>query len=64
MLCLMFPPGEKHPRAKLSDAEVNQIRDLREFHGIPYKLLASRFNAPIWTIVNICLFRRRNWRPE
>ena len=51
--------GESHPRAKLSDAMVETLRDLNE-EGIGYRRLAKMFNLPRSTVACICQYTRRN----
>jgi ribosome-binding protein aMBF1 (putative translation factor) len=51
--------GEAHPNAKLSDKEVDQIRDLREQAGWGYEQLATAYNVPKVTIQMICTYQRR-----
>lgn len=51
--------GETHTNAKLTDAQVDEIRDLRETQGLEYAELAARFNAPKITIAKICTYERR-----
>ena len=55
--------GEGHYKAKLSDEEVEKIRDLREHHGFTYGMIARRFGASKDTIVAICSYRRRCTTP-
>ncbi len=56
--------GESHPKAKLSDVEVEQIRVLHEV-GDPlgqrwgYRKLAKRFLTSKRTIRDICHYKRR-----
>jgi len=50
--------GEDHHRAKLSDREVEMIRDLRE-GGWAYKALADKFGANKHYIGKICRYERR-----
>lgn len=51
--------GESHPRAKLSDHDVRLIRELHEQHGLGYKRLGEKFEAPRSTIADICCYRTR-----
>lgn len=51
--------GEKHPRAKLSDADVFEIRRMRS-DGMIYKTIAARFGVTAQAICYIC--RWRTWR--
>ncbi|MBP6564010.1 MAG: hypothetical protein KA200_00195 [Burkholderiales bacterium] len=60
--------GEGHPKARLTDAEVDRIRELHEEHGVGYRELSIMFNAPMNTIGYICRYERRiatamDWRP-
>lgn len=62
------PVGEDHPRAKLTDVEVNKIRDLFEHYGFSYNDIAAMFNVPKSTVSSICRYERRatsavDWRP-
>lgn len=51
--------GETHPNAKLTDAQVDQIRDLHEKSHKSYSQLADLFNCPKVTIQHICTYQRR-----
>lgn len=51
--------GETHHNAKLTDQEVEQIRDLHELAGWTYDELASAYGAPKITIAKICTYQRR-----
>lgn len=51
--------GETHPNAKLTDKQVDQIRDLREGCGKSYAELAEQFEVPKVTIQMICTYTRR-----
>lgn len=53
------PVGEHHPKARLSDADVDRIRELHEESGFSYGVLAIMFNTPKDTIAHICQYRRR-----
>ena len=55
--------GEQHPRAKLTDREVEIIRRLHELCGISYRALAIGAQAPVPTIAAICQYRRRSVDP-
>lgn len=50
--------GEDHPNAKLTDAEVEMIRQLHE-EGVSYEHLAEKFEVSKWTIGRICRYERR-----
>jgi hypothetical protein len=51
--------GESHPNAKLTDAQVDEIRDLHEEHGLSYNAIAEKFNIPKVTAQRICNYSRR-----
>ena len=50
--------GEDHPRAKLTDAEVELVRRLYE-GGMRYSELAEKFECSKWSIGRICRYERR-----
>ncbi|NFV82111.1 hypothetical protein [Magnetospirillum aberrantis] len=50
--------GEDHPGAKLTDSEVELIRQLRE-SGMSYGVLADKFDVSKSCIADICKYRRR-----
>lgn len=51
--------GETHPNAKLTDAQVDEMRDLRELKGWTYDQLAAHFGVPYITVQKICTYERR-----
>lgn len=53
-----FPKGEAHPRARLTDHEVELIRQLRE-QGMSLSKLADKFETYTSTIKGICDYKRR-----
>ena len=55
--------GESHPKSKLSDDDVDLIRSLREDDGLPYYVIAKKFDTPIRTIRDICGYRVRCQTP-
>ncbi len=55
--------GENHPRAKLTDAEVETIRSLHD-QGMSYRELAKKFEISKSTAESICLFRRRPYMAQ
>lgn len=55
-----YPRGQEHPRARLTDEQVAEIRDLHEQGGLGYKRLAARFNTSPSTIRNICTYATRD----
>jgi len=54
-----FRVGQYHPRATLTDHEVEQIRQLNE-QGMSYRIIAEKFETSKSTIQSICTFLRRN----
>ena len=56
-----YPHGEKHHRAKLTDAQVSEIRALnqRKVGRKGYGLLAIIFSCGESTIRDICTYRTR-----
>jgi hypothetical protein len=58
--------GEDHPRGRLTNAEVEEMRDLFEAHpvGDPghmgYRVLAKRFGCSKRTARDICNYEKRN----
>lgn len=55
-----YPIGESHHKARLSDAQVEQIRDLYEEGLMSYRAIARIFDCSRNTIKDICKYRRRN----
>lgn len=50
--------GEDHPRAELTDAEVETIRTLHA-DGMSYSRLAEKFEQSKGAIAKICRYERR-----
>jgi hypothetical protein len=54
------PIGQFHPRAKHSDALVNELRDLHEYQGLGWRRVAARYpQLPAAWIKQILSYRRR-----
>ena len=51
--------GESHPRAKLSDHDVELMRELHADHKVKPKELAEKFECPIDTVYSILAYRSR-----
>lgn len=51
--------GQHHPKATLSDREVELLRSLREDDGWTYGQLARKFEISKNTVVRICKYRTR-----
>jgi hypothetical protein len=58
-----LPIGEDHPRAHLTDQQVDQIRELREGRRLSIPVLARRFKVSVSTIHAIVTYRSRAQRP-
>ena len=56
--------GESHPRAKLSDAQVDELRALREDRGWTLEALAQQFGITRSAVCRICRYTRRATTPE
>lgn len=50
--------GEHHPKAKLTDQQVREMRLLRK-RGWKYLALSIEFNCPESTVRDICTYRTR-----
>ncbi|WP_416143472.1 helix-turn-helix domain-containing protein [Oxalobacter formigenes] len=50
--------GQLHHRAKLTDHDVELIRQLRET-GMPYRIIAQKFDVTYGTVGRLCRFERR-----
>lgn len=55
--------GEDHRNARLSNEQVDRIRDLHEDHGLKYSQLAAMFQVSKSAIAGICQYRRRAQTP-
>lgn len=55
--------GESHHHAKLTNEEVERIRDLHEYHSLTYTQLASMYCVSKSMIAGICQYRRRAQTP-
>ncbi|MCY1201815.1 hypothetical protein D9M72_132860 [compost metagenome] len=51
--------GEDHPKATLTDHDVELMRQMHEQEGVGYKRLAKMFDASVAQARNICLYRQR-----
>lgn len=51
--------GESHPRAKVADELVCEIRRRREQDGVGYRRLAKETGLPLSTIRDFCTYRTR-----
>jgi len=51
--------GEDHQRAKLTDAQVELMRDMHENQGVGYKRLARIFGVSPSHVRHICQYRKR-----
>lgn len=57
------PLGEAHLNAKLSDEDVEHIRDLYDTGMVSYATLGLLYNVSKESIADICKFRRRAATP-
>jgi DNA-directed RNA polymerase specialized sigma24 family protein len=55
--------GETHPRAKLTDHEVDLIRELAE-EGMTHREIAAKFDVTKDAIKSIGSYRRRAYTPS
>lgn len=53
------PIGEFHHNARLSDAQVDRIRELHEDEGLGYKRIAKLLGISRNTVHGICVYKRR-----
>lgn len=51
--------GEAHPRANLTDQDVELMRELHEQHQLGYKRLALKFECSKETARDVCTYRTR-----
>ncbi len=51
--------GDSHHRARLSDGDVDLMRDLHEDHGIGYDRLSKRFGVSRRTVRDIVNYQHR-----
>lgn len=56
--------GESHHRAKLTDDQVDQMRELHEEQGVGYRTLAKQFNVSKRTVRDIVHYKTRAQTPE
>jgi IS30 family transposase len=56
--------GEDHQNAKLTDAHVEEIRELHDTGKWGYRKLADKFGVHRMTIRDIVTFRRRACTPD
>lgn len=55
--------GEDHQNARLTNEQVDRIRDLHEDHGLSYGQLAAMYEVSKSMIAGICQYRRRAQTP-
>lgn len=51
--------GESHPNAKITDKEVEEIRDLHEFASMGYTEIARNYGVKKSIIAEICRYEKR-----
>lgn len=54
-----FLIGEDHQNAKLTNSEVDLVRELHEEFGFSYGVLAEKFGVSRASIAKICRYERR-----
>lgn len=59
--------GQYHPRAKYPDALIDQIREMREDHGLTWREIVSRTGVSMRMVRDVCAYVYRaqtytNWR--
>lgn len=55
--------GESHPRARLSDHEVDLMLTLREEYHMSYGMLAAKFECSKSSVAKLCKYERRCQTP-
>lgn len=55
--------GEDHQHARLTNEQVDRIRDLHEEHNLTYDQLAAMYCVSKSTIAGYCQYRRRAQTP-
>jgi len=55
--------GEDHPNARLTDEQIDRIRDLHEDHDLKYSQLAEMYGVSKSMIAGVCQYRRRAQTP-
>ncbi|WP_323026548.1 hypothetical protein [Castellaniella sp.] len=56
---LGYRVGEDHANARLTDHDVELIRQLHETDGMSYATLATKFSVSKSAVADICRYRRR-----
>jgi hypothetical protein len=51
--------GESHHNSKLTDKEVEEIRDLHEFGNMPYRFIAREYGVCKTIVAEICRYEKR-----
>ena len=59
--------GQYHPRAKYPDELIDQIREMREDHGLTWREIVSRTGVSMRMVRDVCAYVYRaqtytNWR--
>ncbi|RLJ20000.1 hypothetical protein DJ031_06730 [bacterium endosymbiont of Escarpia laminata] len=54
-----FRVGESHQKARLSDVDVDLMRELHEVHGLKKAVIARKFNANYFTVCAILNYKSR-----
>lgn len=59
-ICKGRARGASHPKARVSDSDVEMIVYLHDVEGVGYKRLAKKFGCPIRTVRDFCNGRTRS----
>lgn len=59
-----MPIGQNHWNARLTDDQVEEIRDLHELQNLSYGQLAKQFDTSKEAIAKICRYERRAQTPS
>jgi DNA invertase Pin-like site-specific DNA recombinase len=51
--------GEDHPKARLTDSDVELMRHMHEVDGVGYRRLATMFEVAKTTVRRICNYQMR-----
>lgn len=51
--------GENHPKANLTDHEVELVRNMREQEKMSYGAISQKMETPKSTIIDICSYNTR-----
>ena len=58
LITMGWRTGERHQKARLSDHDVELMRQLRE-GGMTYREIAEKFECSLWTVRSIVTYASR-----